>query len=524
MPAKLVTASIRSPGMYGVNSQVSSSGLDMTWATYADNLVFDEGGTLRTRQGWVSVPASAFTTSDIIVLAEYRKTATTEYLVATANKKIYVSSTTTATHDTWTDRTGTITTPTLNYWQFVNHNGELAGFQDAHVPCYYTGTGNFANLSAKSGYAAPDSSMAFGNCGLSAYGRVWASNSTETILLWSAIGTNHQWSTASGGGFADLKITATAWANGYDKITALAVFQNYLVVFGKRSILLFSGADDPNNNLQLVDTIVGMGCIARDTVSQTGADVLFLDYTGLRSLSRAITTHNVLLSDTSLNVRDDLLGNISSDSANGYKNLRGTFFPTKGFYLFVGTGYQVWCFDLKFPVDEFRARTTTWSHLAVNDVLVSNDSLYFGFDGGYVGRYSGYDDNDAPITFEYYSTWLDFETPNVKIPKKLRVTYAEGNDLAVIHCVAFDFKDYYSSCYSKVIHTDVSASEWNVAEWGIGQWSSSGTAYSDVMGNVGKYGHHLQVQLRGGYDETSNVTGLGIQNIELQVKVGRVSR
>jgi len=525
MPTRLVSASVKAPGFYGLNTQVSSSGLNMTWATFADNLVFDEGGTMRTRNGWDSVPSTAFTTDDITTLGEYRKNSTTEYLIAAANKKLYVSSTTTLIHDTWTDRTGTITTPTADYWQFVNHNGEVVGFQAAHVPCYYTGTGNFANLSAKAGYAAPDSSMAFGNNGLSAYGRVWSSDSTNTILLWSALGTNHQWSTASGGGFADLKITANAFANGIDKIKALAVFQNNLIVFGKRSILILAGADDPNNNLQITDTITGMGCIARDTVAHTGGDILFLDYTGVRSLGRAIVTQSVTQSDVSVNVHDDIAVNVLVDKANAFKNIRATYLPTKGFYLLIGSSSAIWCLDLKNPLDQGQARVTTWSNLAINDALVTNDELYFGFDGGYVGRYAGYDDNTAGSSFTYRSSWMDFDTTNVKIPKKLRVTYADGDSQIVQQCVAFDFAEYKSSCFLKQINANMlSSSEWSVSEWGIAEWGPPTDAYTDVMGNVGHYGHHLQVQVFGSIDETLNTTGVGIQYIELQVKVGRVSR
>ena len=241
MTVKLVTAAVKAPGFYGLNTQVNAAGLEMNWALKADNLVFDDGGTLGARNGWVKFANAITGTPDFVSIGEYRVSATTEKLLVSTAAKIYASSTTSTIHDTWTDKTAALTI-TAGYWQFVNHNGEVIGFQSAHVPVYWDGASgtNFALISAKSGYAAPDASMVWGNCGHSAYGRVWASDSTETILLWSAIGTDHQWSSASGGGFADLKITAAAWVNGVDKITAITTFQNYLVVFGKRSILLFS--------------------------------------------------------------------------------------------------------------------------------------------------------------------------------------------------------------------------------------------------------------------------------------------
>lgn len=522
MTVKLVTAAVKAPGFYGLNTQVNAAGLEMNWALKADNLVFDDGGTLGARNGWVKFANAITGTPDFVSIGEYRVSATTEKLLVSTAAKIYASSTTSTIHDTWTDKTAALTI-TAGYWQFVNHNGEVIGFQSAHVPVYWDGASgtNFALISAKAGYAAPDASMVWGNCGHSAYGRVWASDSTETILLWSAIGTNHQWSSASGGGFADLKITASSWVNGVDKITAITTFQNYLVVFGKRSILLFSGADDPNNNLQLVDTIVGVGCVARDTVEQTGTDVLFLDYTGLRSLQRSIATQSNPLSDVSKNVRDDLTANILANKGNDFKNLRGAFYAAKGFYVFIGAGRAIWCFDLKFPIEGQQARVTTWSGINATDVVVSNDLLCFSFDKGLVGYYSGFSDNTVAYTLTYHSSWMDFGTTNIKIPKKLRATFVDGDGVNVLACTAYNFKSYDSSCFTTAIDADEAAStEWGLAYWAESEWSPGSVTYTDVAGNVGKSGHHIQVQVRA----PVKGVGIAIQNIELQVKGGRVSR
>ena len=38
----------------------------------------------------------------------------------------------------------------------------------------------------------------------------------------------------------------TVWPNGFDEITALAAYNNRLVIFGKRSILIYSGASAPS--------------------------------------------------------------------------------------------------------------------------------------------------------------------------------------------------------------------------------------------------------------------------------------
>lgn len=59
--------------------------------------------------------------------------------------------------------------------------------------------------------------------------------------------------------------------------------------------------------MALTDTIEGIGCIARDSVQQTGTDIIFLSDSGVRSFGRTIQEKSLPMRDISKNVRSDLL-------------------------------------------------------------------------------------------------------------------------------------------------------------------------------------------------------------------------
>ncbi|WP_427126583.1 hypothetical protein, partial [Rhizobium leguminosarum] len=77
------------------------------------------------------------------------------------------------------------------------------------------------------------------------------------------------------------------WPDGTDTIQAIAVHNGFLIIFGRRSILVYANAAIPAS-LSLQDTIAGLGCIGQQTVQSTGADLLFVSDSGLRALSRVV--------------------------------------------------------------------------------------------------------------------------------------------------------------------------------------------------------------------------------------------
>ncbi len=100
----------------------------------------------------------------------------------------------------------------------------------------------------------------------------------------------------------------------------LAAHNDFLFIFGKRQILVYSGATTPAT-LALSDTVGSIGCIARDTIQSIGTDVVFLSDSGVRSLMRTIQEKSAPLRDLSKNVRFDLESSLAGETLANVKSV-----------------------------------------------------------------------------------------------------------------------------------------------------------------------------------------------------------
>ena len=127
---------------------------------------------------------------------------------------------------------------------------------------------------------------------LAAYGRLWTADfsTDKSTIYWSDLLSGHIW---TGGSSGSLDISQV-WPDGYDEIVALSAHNNHLIIFGKRGIVVYSGATAPAS-VTLADTVSGVGCVDRDTVQYTGTDVLFLSQTGLKVLAEPYKKNLCLL-------------------------------------------------------------------------------------------------------------------------------------------------------------------------------------------------------------------------------------
>lgn len=181
--------------------------------------------------------------------------------------------------------------------------------------------GNFADIVVSDGGTIPD-----GNVCLAAFGRIFATKDDGYTVQYSGLLNETQWAVASGAGSFS---TLNYWPQGKDYISAMAVYEDKLVVFGQRNILVYDSPEAPGS-LVLHDIIAGVGCIARDSVQAVGTDILFLSETGIRSLKKTLVTTKSPVQDISINVRDELL--IYATAGNGPK-IRSAFNSVEGFYL-----------------------------------------------------------------------------------------------------------------------------------------------------------------------------------------------
>ncbi len=505
--------SLVSPANSGLNKQAESSILGPGWCTEALNGVFDATGRLSSRKGWVNKSTSAASGSPLFEqITEYIRENGSSVIIAAGGSKLWTGL------STWTDITGTATVTVGNNWQFINFNDKVLGFQQGEQPIIYTGTGSFSDLTASAG-TAPQ-----GNCGLAAFGRVWAVHSDRQTIKYSSLLNETEWS----GGTSGSIDMSSVWPNGMDEVISIAAYNGLFVVFGRNTIVIWQDPDggplgiDPSA-MGVIDTIVGVGCKARDSVQQIdNGDILFLSESGVQSLGRLIQEKSNPIENVSLNVRDYL--NSSADVETESK-IRSVFSPEESFYLLsFPTSGKVFCFDTSGKMQDGTFRVTEWDHLLPYAMVRTKGGVtYFTLNTtgnkGKVGQYDGYSDPDGIYVFNYVSGWLDLgedAAQYLKIAKNLNAIIFISSSASVGLKWNFDFTSDFNSTVKNF--TGVGTNEWNVMEWGIGQWSGglSLRTINIPMSGTGQY-------IRLGLQANINGSQVALQSMNLLVKVGRLA-
>lgn len=559
---------LRSPGFFGLNTQLNvAPGLQ--WASTARNCVIDAKGRLAARKGREKLTTVAISGTPVMrAMFEQITSDGTSTIISAAGNKLYSGTA------TLTDRTGTaggVTGITADHWQFQDIADKCVGFQAGHDPVVRT-TGAFSLLqqsitswaaataytagdvvkgtsgnqtlyfhcttSGTSGGAEPAWSTSVGstttdntatwttrkfpngNVCHSAFGRIWVtSNGDDSVLEFSDTLLPHKFR-GGAAGTLDLK---QVW--GGDQVTAVSSIESYLVIFGKRHILVYTGAADPST-MSLAEKIAGVGCVFRDTVASSGNDLVFVSASGVRTLSRALESGGRQpLGDLSVNVRDGFLNDVTADTA---ANVKAVYHEPEGFYAILLTGTnKSWVFDIRFPNPDGSAKVTTWDGIGVRSAYsASNRVLYLGGDG-VVAQYADYLDGTSTYVLTYRSTWTDFSEADptgrsgvaerLKVLKSWLTRALTSAAYTVTYTWAFDYAEHDSSSTSALVR-ESGVSEWGVAEWGVGEWSG-GDVFAGSRVHPGSHGQVIRV----GLNLTINGAPLSIQEIFLAAKLGRAA-
>ena len=107
------------------------------------------------------------------------------------------------------------------------------------------------------------------------------------------------------------------WPNGQDTAVAVREWNNLLLVFGKRSILVYGNPDDANNTMLIIESVTDAGCVARDSIQEVGNDMLFLSNGGVQSIGKLLEEKSVPLNDVSKNVKDYVVSLLAAESDPG---------------------------------------------------------------------------------------------------------------------------------------------------------------------------------------------------------------
>jgi hypothetical protein len=526
----LQAVSLTSPGYFGLNNQDSPVGLNPAFATQAYNAVIDKFGRIGARKGWYYRTTTNGTSTNIKAMFEFDNGDATYTILSAGNNALYTGETTLTSKTVRnSDNTADLTyTITASNWQIVqplydsglNLSAHAYLVQKDHPALVYhklgatahahTGSFGFQRLgdvgTVPTGYSV---TTFMPNCALAAYGRMWMADiGTNTNTIYYSALLEPDDFTGVGSGFINLEQVVP----GGDKIVALAAHNNFLVVFCKNNIAIYSGADNIDT-LQLQDVIKGVGCIARDSIQNIGTDIIFLSNSGVRSLGRTIQEKSSPMRDISKNVRDQFLQTVY---VQDYTAIRSVYHEKEAFYLLVlPSGQFVYCFDVRAPLEDGSFRATTWTRINPGAVMSTRDNrLLLGKADG-IAIYDGYQDNGVQYTFSYYTPIIDFGNPSVtKILKKLVVTVVGANATTLDIRWAFDYNTNYQS-------TQVTTDEAPIAEYGVAEYNIAEYAASIFIDQFSKQlsGSGNVVQL--GIDAAINGYPLSLQKIDIYSVIGR---
>jgi hypothetical protein len=503
------------PGAKGLNTQKSGALLGPEWATALTNSIIDASGRIGARSGWEAITTVA-TAEAFRNGIEFIKQDGTSQLVMTTDTKVYKS----ADGSLWTNVTGTAVF-TAGHWYLHNFNDFLIGFQQGYKALIYNGT----TSSMVTDVDAPT-----GGVGTVAFGRIWQTSSDNSVLWYSDLLDHTSFGATS---FFDL---SSVWPSN-DTITAVTSFNNLLVIFGHRNILVFN---DPTGsvvgmtpaNMKIVDTVPGIGCYSQFTVQHVNGDIWFLDDSReLRSFNRVLVGQKSgEIGKLSVNVSDRLRDSIDNGNFDP-AFIRSGFSPRNRFYLLslpVRSGPSAldevgncFCFDTRGFLEDGAARCMgIWDALVPTVIIPKSDGaldLCLNSVTGKLGLYTGGQDNGSSFRLTYESGWIDVTGQNyVLILKRISGRFFFNLDTTIFLKWAWDFSTIFTE---KQINFTITGGTglWGSGEWGIAEWGGGVDLQERNIPGAGT-GQYIKI----GAEAVVNGGQFAIQEIDLLVKVGRL--
>lgn len=517
MAKELLTAAIDAVGFLGLNTQESGVNANIQFARQADNCVIDKFGRLGARKGWVTRTTSIDTVSgnnvgiDLEGLCNFIDITGSNTYISWSEDTFYkgvldLTTITPTTTDSITD----------GGWQAVSLNDREYFFQGGYKPLYYTNEttpNEFKSIDQHSGYTgtAPDA-----NCVMSAYGRLWAAGTStnKTTVYFTDVLNGVKW---AGGTSGSLDVSAVL-TNGTDEIVALGAHNGYVIIFCKRAVIIYGDNDNfqsgiSTTSLTLVEVIEGVGCIARDSVQNTGSDIIFLSDTGVQSLNRTVQEKSQPIRDISRNIKDDIIQAIQSETVS---NIKSVWSPHNSFYLLsFPTSKFIYCFNSQVVLEDGSYRVTQWTGLTHKALLDYSDKLYIAQIDG-VAEFFGYSDNGSQYRMVYFTNPFDLGLPNViKVAKRIASTVVGATGQDFVMKVGFDYNTQYRSFPYKLssgIVYEYGIGEYNVAEY------SGGLLIEQIRAPAAGSGAVMQV----GFEADINGAPISLQKISTYVKQGKV--
>ena len=531
MSKQIVTSSISAPGFAGLNLQDAPTSLEAGFALEANNCIIDKFGRIGARKGWTTyLPANTdLSTAAVKTIAQMLSpTTNNNQLFAAGNNKLFLSTGSALTQKLVRNSGDTANaTYTINdsHWQVAslpdvtNARARAIITQADHKALY------FSYSSVTSSYVfkiladvatlpvnpiAHTSSTFTPNCALAVYGRIWVADiaGDRQTVYFSDLTNPLNFQTGTAGSLNIAEVVGDG-----DPIVALASHNGFLIIFCQNRVVVYSSAQDPAS-MVLADVVNGIGCVARDSVQNTGTDVVFLSATGVRSFTRTIQEKSMPMRDISKNVRDTLLNSLTNTS--DLKTIKSGYSSIEAAYVLSFSEDDIaYCFDMRGALPDASARTTTWTTITPTAFCTTANREFLIGKAGYIGLYGGHSDNGSSYRMVYYSSYFDFQQPTLsKILKKVEMLVLGAQNQDITMKWDFDFKKSYQSSTITVDPT-------SIAEYGIGQYNIDNYSGSIIIFNLNLNAGGTGKVLQLGFETDIDDNAVSIQKIDCFVKSGK---
>lgn len=507
--AKLNVLTIDAPGASGLNTENSGIDLPTEFAKIATNCVISSDGRLASRKGFEAfAPTSAFS-GTVKSLFETINIDGSSEIIWSNGTDIYQG------YPAATDITESLTLTDGNY-KFALLEDTLFATQEGHATVAWQKNGSTweqETISRPSSWGATE----YPDVCLGAFGHMWVANgATKKTTVWYSEEFNALNFSSSGSGEINIEEALI----GGDRIVSLGAFADRLVIFCTNQILIYKidGSVDKSQDVWifLEDNIRGIGCIARDSVVNTGTDLMWLSNQGVMSFSRLIQNDGELpIGDVSAQVHSDVQAEISNATA-GFKNIKAVWWAAEKTYVLLFKDTNIfYCFNFRNPS---RIVCTKWDTIkSISSIVYTKDrTLIFGGTDTFF-RYANYGSSTDVYRTKYYTGYLNFQAP--ELLKFLKNVSFLIKGFAGQTCVikwAFDYSDSFKSYTLSLAGIGGLIAEYGIAEYNESEYSS-GAQLFDVRANVSSSGQSVQL----GFEADIIGSELVIYRIEVQATSGK---
>jgi hypothetical protein len=240
-----------------------------------------------------------------------------------------------------------------------------------------------------------------------------------STLYFSAVNDATKWDIYdTGSGFIDMSNNF----GGREDLTGVGIYQNYLAVFGRRSVQLWNMDADPANNSQ-VQVIANTGALAPDSIVSVGSiDLLYLADNGVRSLRARENTDTAFSSDIGSAI-DSIIIQHMADTGDAKYSAKAIIEPVDGRY-WIAIHNKIYVLSY-FPGSNISAWSIYEPGFVVEEMVTREDRVFLR---GSNGKIYVYGDADT-LGGEYDSCEVVIELPYLDGNKPATYKEAKGIDL-----------------------------------------------------------------------------------------------